>query len=189
MSKSKETAPKKSSERRPPEITVNGSTSDFLVAALAKYKGKFHLRLFKSCIRVYAYNPDVWNGVMAILRENNVDFFSHPQRGNGVLNVVLKNMPHVSTDTVKSELIACNVEAIAVRSFPTLGNAAWFGIDFDKSKVSLSFLKENVRCVFSLHRYENRLDQLFAAIARCSATEALSAIALPAAIDAPGHIW
>lgn len=139
--------------RCPPIFVYGKSVSDVnsLITLADIRPGEFLLRLSKSCIQITVKNKSHFSSVVQVLKENDVQFFTHGTSDETPIKIVLVGLPVFSIEDLKKELNDNSVTPSEVRLLSATKNkdSALYLLHFPKGSVKLQDLK-TVRSLFNV---------------------------------------
>lgn len=94
---------------RPPPLIVTGNSGNIKEQLTTIGISKYSLKVMSIGIKNFLENDDDFNKVNSILKDKEVEFFTHSTKGAKALKVVLSGLPNIPIETLKEELALLNI--------------------------------------------------------------------------------
>lgn len=133
---------------KPAPITVTDKKIDF-AQFLGKTKINYRFKILGIGTKVFCDSEDGRNEVVKLLKDNNVEYYSHPYGDQKLFKVILSGLPEIETDMISDSLKKQNnVKPVNISLLKSAGSSKLYLLQFKRGEVSRTDLN-NVKVVYN----------------------------------------
>lgn len=147
--------PPVSKKIRLPPIYCYGQSTKQIIQRMNMHnitQESYQLRLLQGMIRVSTTNKTVFDSVVDIFKQDNVQFYSHDTASDSPMKVVLSGLPVYSLEELKQEMVENNIDPLNVKVLSVtesdIEKHALYLVYFSKGSIKLQDLSK-VKTLFS----------------------------------------